>query len=102
MKILNDIELKSNNSKLIEDYNDKNIYLTNISIKMTVKQRSGYTKEVNKLLKENLFCEYRFIESLDFFTNEIKRKLNIKIDKKIKIVSIFLIDRIGKATLKID
>lgn len=99
MTIMNNVKLISLSEKLIKEYNEKNIYYCDIVITEVIKLRSGYRKEVNKKLKEQIFSEFRFNESYNYFENQIKNKLNIKLDKNIKIKEIILNDFLGKITI---
>lgn len=98
--ILNNTKLTANNEELLEKYSEKVIYFADIHVSEIVKNKYGYKKTITKKLKDEVFCEFRFKETIEYFENHIKFKLNIKKEKLISVDEIFLKCVLGHAYIR--
>lgn len=99
IRINNNIILEANDSNFLETHLKRKIYFCNIEISQVVRNKFGVKKTKVFNLKEQLFCEQRYIEDKEFFENTFKQRLNIKKDKLIKINKVFILKSLGLANI---
>mgnify|MGYP003403151016 CR=1 FL=1 len=87
------MEIKFENKECVED----EIYYCNIEV-LNIR-RNKFRKQANRnfLLKEQLFCMLRYKESTEYYENEIKRRLNLKLEEKIEIKKVIILKSLGYA-----
>jgi hypothetical protein len=99
-KILNNTKVTSSNDEMLNKYSERVIYFVDLYISEVVKNKFGYKKTVKTKLKDQVWCEFRFKETPEYFENEIKAKIIIKKEKIIVIEEVFLKCVLGNAYIR--
>ena len=99
IRINNNIILDSNDSSFLEKHISNKIYFCDMEISQVIRNKFGVKKTKTYKLKEQVFCEKRYIEDKEFFENRYKEKLDIKREKLISINKVFILKVLGKANL---
>jgi hypothetical protein len=87
------ITIKFENKECVHD----EIYYCNIEVLNIRRNKFGKQSNRTFLLKEQLFCMLRYEESTEYYENEIKRKLRLKLEEVIQIKKVIILKSLGYA-----